>query len=107
MRIGERNDAELLAFHADQSNFGGVDFAVDPLLLCPELLCTLHVKIKNGRAPRNPPAPAATNANGAVATSSLEARKQGIEGHRAQILAAAGTHGHLWQPACSLSPTIS
>ena len=32
-RFGKRNDAKLLAVHADQSNLGGVDFSVQSLLL--------------------------------------------------------------------------
>ena len=41
-RVREGYDADLLAFDTDQADFGGVDFAVDPLLLCPELLSILQ-----------------------------------------------------------------
>ena len=50
----QRHDAELLAVHADQADFGGVDFAVDSLLLLVQSYCAISMKDqKTSRASRD------------------------------------------------------
>src|SRR5689334_8977802 len=51
----------------------------------------LQKKTKNGRLPGTPDDALASSVGGYLLQ---EARQQGVDGHGAEILAAAGTHGH-------------
>ena len=90
-RVGQRNDSELLAVDTDQANFGGVDFAVDPLLLV-QSYCGFSIMIKKIIK-------AATTQRPFARRDLLRRRASKVSRrHRAEILAAAGAHGHRVQP---------
>src|SRR5690242_2556385 len=99
-RLGQRNDAELLAVHPDQSYFRGVDFAVQSLML----LVQSYVRFSNS-GDKKRPAPQGS-AYRRVATSCWRRASKDAMGI-APRSSPPRVRTATVRASCSLSPTIS
>src|SRR5262249_26471918 len=90
--VRNRYDANLLTVLANQANLGGGDLAVDSLrTFLGYWALLLFMKDRPCFPPRSSRWPNLA----ARCRLGLETRDKGFQGHRPQILASAGTHGHL------------
>src|SRR6266498_1824144 len=90
---GDLDQIELRGFRTYQSDLRRVDFAVDPLcfFLSYWLISSCP---KTNRAARVERAARRGSALASRRDLLAESRQQGLDGHRPQVLAAAGTHGY-------------
>src|SRR4030095_1332194 len=79
--VGRGHEADLLAFYADQADFGGVDFAVNPLRLVQGYLRFSYRDKKRPSFPKRRRKVFGSKTLSAGRDLLAEAREQGIEGH--------------------------